>query len=170
MALNKLQQEIADKFFGRKKPQLELEDYLEKIKKAGLDQAGHELVSSKPMQPPAGYKKQPSLAELVREMVQSEALRRQAEADGAETLEEFEDFDVEDDGEILRSPWENLHDPSLAELQAIGQAELDRKRQESQGGDGGAPPSASPSAAPGAKAPSAAPAASPPGKPPQDAL
>lgn len=154
----------------RRKPQLDLEDYLRKIKKAGLDQAGHELVSSTPMQPPAGYKKQPSLAELVREMVQSEALRRQAEADGAETLEEFEDFDVDDDGEILRSPWENQHDPSLSELQAIGQAELDRRARENPGGGGGAPPPQSPGVAPGAKAPPEAPVAPPPAKPPQDAL
>jgi len=127
--MSSFKKSVGELVFGpRKKPQLDLEDYLVKIKKAGLDQAGHELVSSTPMQPPAGYKKQPSLAELVREMVQSEALRRQAEADGAESLEEFEDFDVDDDGELMRSPWENQHDPSLAELAAAGEAELQARQ------------------------------------------
>lgn len=168
--MSKTLEKIRTAFGGRKKPQLDLEDYLQKIKKAGLDESGHELVSSKPMQPPLGYKKQPSLAELVREMVQSEALRQKIESEGGETLEEFEDFDVEDEPEMMSSPWENQHDPSLAELQAAGEAEL-RSRQV-RGGEGGTPPpSPGPSEAPGREAPARqAPAGPEPGTPPRDAL
>ena len=68
-----------------------------------------EIPDPVPMEPPLGYRRQPSLMEQVREMVRSEQLRREVESAGMETFEESEDFDVEDYDP--RSPWEENFDP-----------------------------------------------------------
>lgn len=64
-----------------------------------LDEFGRELLDPTPMQPPAGYKKQESMFEIVRRMVRSEKLALEAQKLGAETFEEANDFDVGDDFE-----------------------------------------------------------------------
>lgn len=79
-----------------------------------LNELGQELVSPVPVAPPIGWKKTPSLTEQIRAMVRSEALRMAAEASGAETFEEADDFDVEDDPSPV-SPyeeWEPVFDPA----------------------------------------------------------
>lgn len=55
---------------------------------------GAEIPDPTPMAPPVGYKKQPSMFDIVREQVR---LSKLAEEAGAESFEEANDFDVGDD-------------------------------------------------------------------------
>lgn len=50
-----------------------------------------------PMAPPVGFKRRPSLADQIREMVRNERLQRELDQAGYETFEEADDFDVGDD-------------------------------------------------------------------------
>lgn len=77
-----------------------------------LDKFGREMPSPLPVAPPIGYKKSPSLAEQIRQMVLSERLKQEALSAGAETFEEADDFDVEDDYDPS-SPYEVDFDPPL---------------------------------------------------------
>lgn len=98
---------------------LSVDEYREKLRSRGL--VGGSLVpDSVPLAPPLGYKKQPSMVEIVRDMVRSERLANEARAAGQETFEESEDFEVGDDPELLRSEWENEFDPPLPELLKAG--------------------------------------------------
>ncbi|UDN67847.1 hypothetical protein [robinz microvirus RP_145] len=91
-----------------------------------LDKEGREILSPLPLEPPLGYKKSESMAEMVRRMIQSEHLRIAAEQAGAETFEESEDFDIGDDFEP-HSPWENDFDPPISELTQAG-IEIQREK------------------------------------------
>lgn len=96
-----------------------------RIRDVFLDDLGREIPDPRPLQPPVGYKKQPSMFEVVREAVSREvalyALNREPES-----FEEAEDFDIPDDPLDPHSPWENEFDPPWSEVrQAI---EEDRKR------------------------------------------
>lgn len=79
--------------------------------RATLDERGHEVVSNVPMQPPLGYKKEPSVTDRIREMVRSEMLRKEAAAAGLETMEEADDFDIADDPVDPSTPFEENFDP-----------------------------------------------------------
>ena len=95
------------------------------------DEFGRELLDSTPMAPPVGHKKQPSMVELVREMVKSEHLRRAALESGHETFEEADDFDVGDEDDMPSSPHENEFDPPVSELLREGEkAKRDREEGE----------------------------------------
>lgn len=89
-----------------------------------LDKAGREILDSTPMQPPVGYQRTKSLAEQIRDMVRSEALRQAAEAAGAESFEEADDFDVGDDFDPT-SPYEEVFDPTPV-------SELRRRKEEAE--------------------------------------
>jgi len=143
----------------RKPKRLTLEEYFAKLKEKGLNQDGSPILDPTPVAPPIGYKKTPSMVEIVRDMVRSEKLAQEAAQSGHETFEESEDFDIGDDPELLRSPYENEFDPPLNELLSAGEAEQRRKQalQEAgtapqkpapsdQGGAGGQPPAAVPTA------------------------
>lgn len=84
---------------------------------------GSEILSSIPMAPPVGYKRQPTMVEHIRDMVRSERLRQEAEAAGMETFEESEDFDVDEDDPDPHSQWENEFDPPISELREAVEAE-----------------------------------------------
>lgn len=92
--------------------------------KERLDSSGRELVSNVPMAPPIGFKRQPSLAERIRQMVKSEQLRLEAENAGYETFDEADDFDVEDDFDP-QTQYEEVFEPAAQpdynnpQLQAI---------------------------------------------------
>lgn len=77
---------------------------------ARLTPEGREVVDGRPMAPPVGYKRSPSLMEQVRAMVRSEHLAREVARAGAETFEEANDFDVGDDYDPS-SPYEEYFDP-----------------------------------------------------------
>lgn len=118
-ALKELATKLAPKF--RRPRQMELEDYLAKLLDKGLNPDGTPMLDPTPMAPPIGYKKHPSMVEIVRDMVRSERLAQAAAESGHETFEESEDFDVGDDPELLRSQWENEFDPPLSELVRAGE-------------------------------------------------
>lgn len=75
-----------------------------------LDERGRELLDPRPVAPPVGFKRQPSMVEHIRALVRSEALRQAAEAEGAESFEEADDFDVGEDYEP-RTEYEAVFDP-----------------------------------------------------------
>lgn len=115
----------------RRRPrQLDLESYIEKMKRKGYDKDGNFIADPTPIAPPIGYTKHPSMVEIVRDMVQSEKLRQAALDAGLETLEEAEDFDIPDEPEILRSPYENANDPAFRELVEAGREAIKRKQAE----------------------------------------
>lgn len=95
----------------------DLEELIEQHpKNKPLTPDGRELLDPTPMAPPVGYKRQPSLAEQIREMVRSERLAADLEAAGYETFDEAEDFEIGDDYDPT-SPYEQHFDPTpVAEL------------------------------------------------------
>lgn len=81
------------------------------VPRVALDQAGHEIPDSRPLQLPAGFKRPETLAEQVARLVRSESLRRSA-GEEYETFDEADDFDVDDDFDPS-TPWEAFFDPNL---------------------------------------------------------
>jgi len=82
-----------------------------------LDKRGREIPDPTPMAPPIGYKKQPTIAERIRSMVQSEMLQRDLAAAGAETFDEANDFD--EPGEGPTSIYEFDEDAELEQHLAV---------------------------------------------------
>lgn len=128
-----------------------VEEYTRNLIRLGYSKDGNVVLDDVPMAPPIGYKKSPSMVEIVRDLVRQEKLAKDLEERGMETFEDSEDFDVGDDPEQLRSPYENQFDPLLSELAAAGKAAIrERERQEARkpkdkpaekaGGAGGTPP------------------------------
>lgn len=76
-----------------------------------LDSRGRELLDGRPMEPPVGYVKRPSLTEQIRAMVREHAFQQALEANGVETFEEAEDFDIGDDYDPS-SPYEEYFEPT----------------------------------------------------------
>lgn len=74
------------------------------------DKEGRELPDPTPVAPPVGYVKQKSMTEIIREQVRSHHLQAAAEAQGLETFEEAEDFDIGDDLDPS-TPYEAVFDP-----------------------------------------------------------
>lgn len=72
---------------------------------------GEEIMDPTPIAPPVGYKKAPTIAEQVRNLIRSERLRHEAEAQGYESFEESDDFNVGDDFDP-RSPYEEVFEPT----------------------------------------------------------
>lgn len=88
---------------------------------------GHEILDPKPMQPPLGYKKAPSLSEQIRQQVLAAKL---AELDHLEeTEEEADDFEIDDELGPY-SPHENEGMPTIKELKArVEEINAEIKRQ-----------------------------------------
>lgn len=92
-----------------------------------LMENGREYPDPTPIAPPVGFIKQPSLAETMKQMIRSDALRKAALESGAETFEEADDFDVGDDYDP-RSPYEEtfevheVEDPTPANIDALATA------------------------------------------------
>lgn len=87
-----------------KPKQLDLEEAISRAdaiasnkKQKPLNARGQEIPDPTPMAPPVGYKKQKSMVDIVRDMVRSEHLRRDIAAQGFETFEDADDFEVGDD-------------------------------------------------------------------------
>jgi len=116
----------------RRRPErLTREEYLAKLLRSGYNADGSPKLDPVPLAPPIGYKKQPSMVEIIRDMIRSNNLATAAAAAGAETFEESEDFDIPDDPVQLVSQWENQHDPSLDELLTAGK-EIERLKAKKQ--------------------------------------
>lgn len=75
-----------------------------------LDEFGREIPDPTPMAPPVGYKRAPTMVEIIRQQIQGEKLAQAAREMGKETWEEADDFDVGDDFDPS-SPWEEQYDP-----------------------------------------------------------
>lgn len=144
----------------RRPRRLSMEEYAAKLIRQGKGPDGRIVVNPVPIAPPIGWKKQPSMVEIVREMVRGERLAEEARAAGHETFEESEDFEVGDEPELLRSAWENQFDPDLSELMKAGQEVL--KAKEVPEDIQPKPPGAAPLAPDGGAAPGGA--AKPPGE------
>jgi len=85
---------------------------------------GQEILNPTPMQPPVGYKAQPSLIETVRQQVRQ---LKHLEDNEPETEEEADDFEIEDDPAI-HSRWENDMIPSIKETRKrLRQLEAEEK-------------------------------------------
>lgn len=112
----------------RKPRQLDLEEYFTKLKAKGLNQDGSPILDPTPMAPPIGYKKHPSMVELMRDMIRSEKLAQAARESGHETFEEAEDFNIGDEPELARSPYENEFEPDLQEILKVGAEELKKRK------------------------------------------
>lgn len=111
---------------------LTVEEYHAKLIKRGLNLDGSPQLDPTPIAPPIGYVKAPSMMQMMHDMLTNHKLQQQLEARGAETLEDFEDFDVEDEPSQLRSPHEvPLEDPTLSQLLAAG-ADAKRVREEAE--------------------------------------
>lgn len=81
----------------RKKVRLSAADYLRKLAHKLHTPEGAEVPDPTPLEPPLGWFKQPSMVDHIRNMIRGENLRRAAEEAGLETMDEADDFDVEDD-------------------------------------------------------------------------
>lgn len=77
------------------------------------DKDGAEILDPRPMQPPLGYKRAPSLAEQIRQQVIASKLDELANL--AETEEEADDFEIDDELGPY-SPHENDGMPTIKEL------------------------------------------------------
>lgn len=73
---------------------------------------GREYPDPTPVAPPIGFIKQPTMAETMRAMIQSQELRRAAAESGQETFEEADDFNVGDDYDPT-SPYEEQFEPLI---------------------------------------------------------
>lgn len=76
---------------------------------------GFEYLDDTPMAPPVGYKRQPSMFDIIREQVHMAKFQADLAAAGYETFEESDDFDIGDDYEP-NSRWENDLEPSIKEV------------------------------------------------------
>lgn len=122
------------------------------------DELGFELPDPTPVAPPLGYVKQPSMFDIIRAQVQQQ-LSAIALAEGKESWEDAEDFDVGDDFDPI-SPHEGAWDLSVEEIkQALNDA---RRRKVAMTEPDPAPPPA----VPPAPAPAPAPASPEPPKAP----
>lgn len=91
---------------------------------------GLEIMDPKPMQPPLGYKRAPTLTEQIRQQVLAHKLEMLDQLE--ETEEEADDFEVGDDFEPS-SKYENDNTPSIKELKgrvAEINAEIQRQNTE----------------------------------------
>lgn len=68
------------------------------LSKIALDQFGRERPDSRPVAPPVGYKKQPTMVDHVRALV-ARQLSELAAASGHESFEEANDFEVGEDSD-----------------------------------------------------------------------
>lgn len=71
-----------------------------------LDKNGHEVLDPNPMEIPAGFRRPPTMKELIQRVVRVQ-LSEQAQMEGNESFAEADDFVVGDDDDAeLRSPYQ----------------------------------------------------------------
>lgn len=78
---------------------------------SGMNALGQEIPDPVPMEIPVGMHQGATLADTVRRMVQNQLLAVAAEAEGFETFEEADDFELEDDPADPHTPYEAVFDP-----------------------------------------------------------
>lgn len=147
-----------------------IEELLNKGKGKQLDEEGREVPDPRPVAPPIGYVKQPSMVEHIRSLVRSTMLQQAAEAAGMETFEDADDFDVDDEQDDPRTPYEAVFDPpapTLPEVDVNALPEPPEPRREAPQAQGTQPLGAGEEAPPAPPAPPpVAPKGSPSPRPP----
>lgn len=117
--LSKISQNILRKFRRTTEaspPYLSLEDYLLKLLDAGIDPyTGHAKMDPVGIAPPVGYKRNPTIAETVRDLIRSEKLKNAMLEAGEETFEEADDFEVDDEPPLPPHLYEPNFDPPLVD-------------------------------------------------------
>lgn len=135
-------------------PRATLDSVQEKWAHKGLTSDGSmEIPDPEPMAPPVGYVKQQSITERIRQMVHDSRVQAALEAQGEETFDEANDFNVEDElfpesvyelpDDVIpmypASPPSRPQDPSEASREPAEQVAAEKP---------GSSPEASPSASP----------------------
>lgn len=77
-----------------------------------LDERGREVPDPNPVEIPAGFRVPESLEARIARLIRRD-ISEQAEAQGMETFDEAEDFDIDDDMFDPHSPYEEVFDPAL---------------------------------------------------------
>lgn len=72
---------------------------------ATYNERNEEVLDTTPVEMPIGYERPESLASMIARMINSTELQRAAQKQGLETFEESDDFDMDDDGEMV-SPYQ----------------------------------------------------------------
>lgn len=88
---------------GHSAPQFE-----QSVQSLYLDEYGREKPNPYPLEPPIGYKKQPTIAELMRQAIRQAS--EEARSAGYETEEEANDFDIDDEFDPS-TPYEHDFEP-----------------------------------------------------------
>lgn len=104
-----------DAIAAKVRPRLSEAAYLEKLLRMGKNGNGDEVPDPTPMEPPIGWIEPPSMVELIRKMIRDNEIEKGLGGE-PESFEEADDFDIGDDGEDLRSGWENDFEPREVEL------------------------------------------------------
>lgn len=91
--------------FRRRARDTSREAYEEKRDRRGYTDDG-QIVDNTPVAPPVGYKKQPSMVDIIREQIRNHKLALDLDAAGVETFDEADDFDVGDPDDLPRSIYE----------------------------------------------------------------
>lgn len=78
---------------------------------------GEEIPDDRPMSAAVGFKRPPSLAEMVKNLVRNEQIQRDFDTHGIETFDDADDFNVDDDFDPS-SPWEESFDPTYPHIAA----------------------------------------------------
>lgn len=86
---------------------------------------GREVMDSRPMAVPVGFRRPPSLIDQMRVMIRRE-MSEAAAARGAESFEEANDFDVGDDPDDPTTPWEHAADGDEEVAQGLEDAKMAR--------------------------------------------
>lgn len=79
---------------------------------AKYDEEGREIMDSTPVAIPVGFRKPETIEEKILRLVKASQLQQTLDANGVETFEEAEDFDVGDDVDP-QTPYEMVFDPGL---------------------------------------------------------
>lgn len=72
---------------------------------ATYNERNEEILDTTPVEMPIGYERPESLASMIARMINSTELQRAAQKQGLETFEESDDFEMDDDGELV-SPYQ----------------------------------------------------------------
>lgn len=94
---------------------------------AKYNEKGQEIPDPTPVELPLGFRRPPSIHELIKAAVRDE-MSREAESQGMETFDEADDFDVDDDEEI-NSPYELTEMQEEFRYAKQDASNLDKKRE-----------------------------------------
>lgn len=106
---------VVDAFAAKIRPRISEAAYLEKLVRLNKNSNGDEVPDPTPMEPPIGWIEPPSMVELIRKMIRDNELEKGLSTEHG-SFEEEDDFEIGDDGEDLRSGWENDFEPREVEL------------------------------------------------------